>query len=110
MFSVALWVGAVVPVSRRPRLEFVARYALVATKFAARPEPMALPPPLMPGTLRNVAAIWTSIFGIVYDSNALNVVSHGSLSWQNCWAIEVPGVLAGPAALTDPNVSISGIC
>src|SRR5215831_9693791 len=80
MLSDVLWVAVVVPESKRPRLELVARYAFVAVKFAARPEAIAFPPPEMPGRLRNVAAICTSIFGTVYDSNALKVVSHGSVS------------------------------
>ena len=57
--SVVFCVAAVVPVSSRPRFEFAARYALVATKFAARPDGCAPPAPLplvfvRPGMLRNV--------------------------------------------------------
>ena len=56
--TVVFCVAAVVPESNRPRFEFAARYALVATKFAARPDGCTPPAPLpfvfvTPGTLRN---------------------------------------------------------
>src|SRR3954470_14905633 len=112
--SVVFCVGAVVPDSNRPRFEFAARYALVATKFAASPDGCTPPAPLpfvfvTPGTLRTVTASCTSAFGMVYTTSALKFVSHGSTRWQNSRANCGPAA-AVPPALAGPFVSISGTC
>src|SRR3981081_3120008 len=105
--SVVFCVAVVVPVSNRPRFEFVARYALVATKFDCRPDGCALPPFVMPGTLRKVNASCKSALGIVYKTSPLTLVSQGSTRWQNSCANCGPAA-AVVAALVGPLVSISG--